>query len=90
MITCEFDGFDWDEANLEHATRHGISREQFEEAVSLGMSVYSAYERNGELRYSAVASTAEGVPVDFAFTIRNGRLRPICIHKLKRSRRKPR
>ena len=89
-VETEFDGFDWDEANLEHATRHGISRKQFEEAVMAGISVYRAYERNGEMRYSAFAVTGESVPLDFAFTVRNGRMRPISIHKLKRSRRKPR
>jgi hypothetical protein len=26
----KFEGFEWDEANLNHATRHGISREEIE------------------------------------------------------------
>jgi hypothetical protein len=32
----EFEGFDWDEANLAHATRHGVSRAEIEEALQAG------------------------------------------------------
>jgi uncharacterized DUF497 family protein len=83
-----FDGFDWDEANLEHATQHGISQQEIEQAACSRMKVIAAYERNGEMRYSAVAKTADGVPIDLTFTVRSGRLRPISAHKLKRSRRR--
>jgi uncharacterized DUF497 family protein len=87
--TLGFDGFDWDEANLKHPTRHGISDET-EQAVRSGLTVSAVYERNGESRYSAVAQTVNGTPIDIAFTIRNGKLRPITVHKMKRSRRRPR
>ena len=84
----EFNGFDWDEGNEEHATRHGISKAQLEAAVALGMTVYAVSERNGEPRYLAVATTPEGLPIDFVFVVRNEKLRPISIHKLHRSKRK--
>ena len=83
-----FSGFDWDKGNLAHATRHGISRQQIEQAVLSGLKVIAAYERNGEVRYAAVGATADGLPIHIAFTIRSGRLRPIAVHKLKRSKRK--
>jgi hypothetical protein len=52
------------------------------------MRVYSSYERRGELRHSAFAVTPDGKPIDFTFTVRDGKLRPITVHKVKRSRRK--
>jgi uncharacterized DUF497 family protein len=83
-----FDGFDWDAGNVGHATRHGVSRSEIEEAILNGFMISAVYERNGEQRYSAVAATSEGMPLDIVFTIRKGRLRPIMVHKLKRNRRR--
>jgi hypothetical protein len=39
----EFEGFEWDEANLNHATRHGISREEIEGALRAGFLETSSY-----------------------------------------------
>ena len=54
-----------------HATRHGISRQQIEQAVLSGLKVIASYERNGEARYAAVGATPDGLPIHIAFTIRS-------------------
>jgi uncharacterized DUF497 family protein len=83
-----FDVFDWDETNLEHATRHGISREQIESAAKTGLAVHAAYVRGNEWRYGSVGRTHDGILIDIAFTIRGESFRPITAHKLKRQKRK--
>jgi uncharacterized DUF497 family protein len=84
----EFDGFDWDEANLKHATRHGIPREEIEEALQGGFLEVSSYIRKGELRLSTVARSPSGTLLAIVVTVRKNRLRPITAHRLKRTKRK--
>jgi uncharacterized DUF497 family protein len=83
----EFEGFDWDEANGRHATRHGISRQEIEQALLAGFLETNAYVRSGELRHAAVARTPSGVLIEIVVVVRGGRLRPITAHKVKRAKR---
>jgi uncharacterized DUF497 family protein len=62
--------FDWDEANLRHATRHGVSREEIEGALETGFVVASAYERSGEVRYSMVARSPSEALLEIVATVR--------------------
>jgi uncharacterized DUF497 family protein len=84
----EFDGFDWDEANLKHATRHGISREEIEEALAAGFVEVNKYIRSGEVRYTTVARSPSGRLLDIVATVRGSRLRVITAHRVKRAKRK--
>lgn len=70
--------FDWDEANLEHATRHGVKDFEIEEAVLDVDSVETvAKKAQGERREALIGSTAGGRIVVIVYTDRGGRIRPI-------------
>ena len=38
---------DWDEANLDHAQRHGVTRDEIEQVVRNGPAVYQSRDRSG-------------------------------------------
>lgn len=64
--------FDWDEANLEHATRHGVNDFEIEEAVLDAESIVTAAKKvRGEQREVSVGSTAGGRIVAIVYTDRN-------------------
>ncbi len=70
--------FDWDEANLEHATRHGVEDFEIEEAVLDVDSVETAAKKvRGERREALIGSTAGGRIVVIVYTDRGGKIRPI-------------
>lgn len=70
--------FDWDEANLEHATRHGVKDFEIEEAVLDMDSVETAAKKaQGERREALIGSTAGGRIVIIVYTDRRGKIRPI-------------
>jgi uncharacterized DUF497 family protein len=84
----EFEGFDWDEANLKHATRHGIRREEIEAAFEREWIAAKSDASRGERRYHVVTRTGSGRLIEVVFTLRGERLRPIMAHPVKRSRRR--
>lgn len=69
--------FEWDVHNIRHLARHGVTPEEFEEAMRNDPFVDEAYEHHGEERYSAVAPTNGLRMLRLTFTYRNGRVRPI-------------
>jgi uncharacterized DUF497 family protein len=84
-----FEGFEWDEGNLEHATRHGVTREEIEQALGAGFVEATSYERSGEARHSMVArSPHTGALLAIVATVRGARLRVITAHRLKRAKRR--
>jgi uncharacterized DUF497 family protein len=83
----EFEGFEWDEGNLGHATRHGVTREEIEEALRGSVKIADAYERGGEPRYTLIARSPRGRLLDVTVTVRGARLRVVTAHALKRSKR---
>jgi uncharacterized DUF497 family protein len=84
----EFEGFEWDEGNLSHATRHGVTREEIEEALVGGVVEVAKYLRRGEERYTVVArSPHTGALLEMAVTERGKRLRVITAHVMKRGKR---
>jgi uncharacterized protein len=70
--------FEWDQANLEHIARHGVSRFETEAALAdpLGLLVDGVVE-SGEVRYRQVGATVSGRLLVVVFTIRNESIRPI-------------
>jgi uncharacterized DUF497 family protein len=85
----EFEGFEWDEGNLKHATRHGFSREEIEGALTGDfVEVIEVYQRSKEERYSIVARSPSGDLLSIVVTVRGSRLRVITAHRLKRQKRK--
>ena len=70
--------FDWDEANLEHATRHGIKDFEIEDAVlDVESMEVAAKDVRGERREALNGSTAGGRIVVIVYTDREGKIRPI-------------
>jgi uncharacterized DUF497 family protein len=84
----EWEGFDWDEANLRHATRHGVSRGEIEGALRAGVAEVAKYIRSGEERYTVVARSRLGALLEMVVTERGKRLRVITAHRVKRGKRK--
>ncbi len=70
--------FDWDEANLEHIARHGVSPLEVEEAVTdprrLGVP---AYNLRGEVRWAVLGATEAGRVLFVVLTRRHGRIRVV-------------
>ncbi len=80
MDSDHFDNeiFDWDEANLEHATRHGVEDFEIEQAILDMHSVETAAKKvRGERREALIGSTAGGRIVVIVYTDRGGKIRPI-------------
>ena len=84
-----FNSFEWDEHNLFHAIRHGISKEEIEEVilgahlVRKGLSgVYVAYGRTLDGRYAIAVFQYKGHGVVRPFSAR-----PITLNEKKRLRR---
>ncbi|GEM88467.1 BrnT family toxin [Meiothermus granaticius] len=79
--------FDWDDpederGNYVHATRHGVSADEIEEAFSydLQRSLPSKNPRNREERAVLFSRTTDNAPVVVVYTMRNGQIRPISAH----------
>lgn len=69
--------FEWDAGNREKCTIHGVSREEIESVFSSPVMVREDYHSATEFRFQLIGKTARGRYVFVAFTIRNGRIRPI-------------
>ena len=81
--------FEWDEQNLFHAIRHGVSREEIEEVITSPALIRRG--RSGV--YLAYGQTLDGRYVIAFFEYRGGRVvrpfgaRPMTMHEKKRVRR---
>jgi len=49
--------FDWDEANIAHIARHGVTTEEAEQALVNDPTEGYAHEENGEVRFSQIGIT---------------------------------
>jgi len=75
------DAFQWDAANTEHLQRHGVSPEEFEQAM-IGQAVdLECEEVEGELRYHTVGATNAGRLLYLVWTMRNQQVRAITAFK---------
>ncbi len=72
------DGFDWDEANLGHVARHGVSPREAEEAVFDPERVaVPARKTPQERRFATVGAAESGRVLFVVFTRRGAKVRPI-------------
>lgn len=69
--------FDWDVHNIRHLARHGVTPEEFEQAVSNDPEIIEVEEERGEERWSAVGPTNGIRMLYMVFTCRGGRIRAI-------------
>ena len=81
--------FDWDDANTDHISRHGVTPQEVEQAFANDpLVVLAVQERSGEERVLCAGLTDEGRPLQFVYTRRRGRIRVITAHTAKRKVRK--
>ncbi|MGH9435831.1 MAG: BrnT family toxin [Terriglobia bacterium] len=69
--------FDWDDSNLQHLMRHGISRSDFEEAMSNDPILGDFENESGEARWIALGATGTLRVLVLIFTYRGERIRPV-------------
>jgi len=69
--------FDWDASNLSHLARHGIVREEFEQAMMHKPILVDFRDESGEERWYAVGATTRLRVLFLVFTYRGERIRPI-------------
>lgn len=81
--------FDWDEANTRHIARHGVTPREVEEAFANDpLVVLTTQWRSGEQRILCAGLTAAGRPLQFVYTLRQGKIRVITAHTAKRKLRR--
>ena len=72
--------FDWDDANLGHVARHGVTPAEVEQAVANHPLVLAVQERGAEERVLCAGLTDAGRALQFVYTMRRGRIRVITAH----------
>jgi hypothetical protein len=80
--------FDWDEANVGHIARHGVTPEEAEQVISGDPLVIGSNLYNGELRTVCLGRTGAGRPLTVVHTIRNQRIRVVTAYPVKRRKTK--
>jgi uncharacterized protein len=80
--------FDWDDANMAHIARHGVTPEEVEQAFVNDPIVVAVQERGGEGRVLCAGLAGAGRPLQFVYTIRRGKIRIITAHTAHRKLRK--
>ena len=64
-------GFEWDEGNLEHCRKHGVSRQEIEAVFSGPVIILPDHGRSQtEHRSRAIGRTGEGRAAFIVFTVR--------------------
>ncbi len=69
--------FEWDEDNVKHIARHGITPEEVEQVVRGNPLLVEAQYRSGEQRTLCAGRTAEGKHVAVVYTMRGERVRVV-------------
>jgi uncharacterized DUF497 family protein len=70
-------GFEWDDANIEHIARHGITPEEAEQAMLNGPVEIDYQIMDGEERFVAVGMTRAGRFLTIVWTDRDGHVRVV-------------
>lgn len=83
----EFDGFDWDVANVEHILRHEVSPFEVEEAVSNPHLLAPAAAVASEERHKLFGKAGRRYLV-VVFTIRRGKFRTVTAYTMNTKERK--
>jgi len=77
--------FDWDDANIGHIARHGVTPDEVEQAFKNDPLVMLATQkRGGETRVLCAGLTDAGRALQFVYTLRRGRIRVITAHTAKK------
>ena len=69
--------FDWDDKNLKHLARHGVTRAAFEQVMGNDPILFDYQDIDGEDRWTGMGSTDRLPILVVAFTIREGRIRAV-------------
>jgi uncharacterized DUF497 family protein len=77
--------FDWDGANLAHIARHGITREEVEQALANDPTDEEMHEENGEERMHQVGITDALLCLGIVTTWRGDRLRVVTAYPATRA-----
>jgi hypothetical protein len=73
--------FEWDDANIRHLARHGVTAREFEEAM-LGDPIILHYDNiAGEDRWLALGATAALRVLALAFTVRHETIRAVTAYR---------
>ena len=72
--------FDWDEANIGHIARHGVTPEEVEQAYANDPVTLEVANRRGEESVLAAGRTDAGRPLQFVYTLRRTRIRVVTAH----------
>jgi uncharacterized DUF497 family protein len=70
-------GFDWDDANLGHIARHGVTRAEAEELFAFPLLWMDAHTEDEELRLVEIGRTAAGRILKVVTTDRRGKIRVV-------------
>ena len=78
--------FDWDEVNIQHLARHGVTRVEFEQAMWNDPILFDYENVDGEDRWTGLGSTNDWRVLVVAFTIREGRIRAVTAFQATKKR----
>ena len=78
--------FDWDDENIRHVARHDVTQTEFEELMRNDPIFFDYADLDGEDRWTGLGSTKDLRVLVVAFTIREGRIRPITAFKAGKKR----
>ena len=77
--------FDWNDANIGHIARHGVSPDEVEQAFkNHPLVMLATQKRGGETRVLGAGLTDAGRALQFVYTLRRGRIRVITAHTAKK------
>lgn len=81
-------GFEWDENNIGHIARHGVTPAEVEEVFANNPVVERTKDQRGEPRFFAYGRTIARRFLVVLFTLRNELIRPITAYPMNRTKRK--
>lgn len=84
------EGFDWDQGNLEHITRHNVEFKECEEAFLNKQPAVVEDETHSQIeeRYKVYGETDSGRQLFMIITIRNNKIRVISARDQNKNERK--
>ena len=77
MAIGERPGFDWDENNVAHLSRHKITSAEFEQAISSDPLFIDVRDESGEDRWYALGATKKLRVLFLVYTYHGDRVRPV-------------
>jgi len=81
--------FDWDEGNVDHLDRHGVTPEEVEEALMDSRRVgTAAYNAPGERRSAVVGATEDGRLLFVVYTWRGRKVRVVTARDADQAQRR--